>query len=118
MQRFIDRRTSALMRSLHQHAGPVLGGIAADGEVTVEGHVVGRLTGVHFEPARADTALEARALRGAVERAVAPEVARRLGELAGETDEAFALGEDGVVAWRGTRPARSPAARRSSRACG
>ncbi len=80
---------------------PILGGIAADGEVTVEGHVVGRLTGVHFEPARADTALEARALRGAVERAVGPEVARRLGELASETDEAFALGEDGVVAWRG-----------------
>ncbi|RBP16170.1 ATP-dependent RNA helicase SUPV3L1/SUV3 [Roseiarcus fermentans] len=101
MQRFVDRRTSTLLRSLHQHAGPVLGGIAADGEVTVEGHVVGRLTGVHFEPARADTALEARALRGAVERAVAPEVARRLGELAGEGDEAFALGDGGVVAWRG-----------------
>ena len=101
MQRFVDRRTSTLLRSLHQHAGPVLGGIAADGEVTVEGHVVGRLTGVHFEPVRGDTALEARALRGAVERAVAPEVARRLGELAGETDEAFALGAGGVVAWRG-----------------
>ncbi|HXZ16103.1 MAG TPA: helicase-related protein, partial [Roseiarcus sp.] len=101
MQRFVDRRTSALMRSLHEHAGPVLSGIAADGEVTVEGHVVGRLTGVRFEPARADTALEARALRGAVERAVAPEVARRLGELAGEVDEAFALRPGGVVAWRG-----------------
>ena len=101
MQRFVDRRTSTLLRSLHERTGPILGGIAADGEVTVEGHVVGRLTGVHFEPARADTALEARALRGAVERAVGPEVARRLGELASETDEAFALGEDGVVAWRG-----------------
>ncbi len=101
MQRFVDRRTSTLLRSLHQHAGPVLGGIAADGEVTVEGHVVGRLTGVHFEPVRGDTALEDRALRGAVERAVAPEVARRLGELASEADDAFALGEGGTVAWRG-----------------
>jgi len=101
MQRFVDRRTSTLLRSLHQHAGPILGGIAADGEVTVEGHVVGRLTGVHFEPVRGDTALEARALRGAVERAVAPEVARRLGELASEGDEAFSLELGGVVAWRG-----------------
>ena len=41
MQRFVDRRTSTLLRSLHQHAGPVLGGIGADGAVTVEGHVVG-----------------------------------------------------------------------------
>ena len=101
MQRFVDRRTSTLLRSLHQHAGPILGGIAADGAVTVEGHVVGRLTGVHFEPVRGETALEARALRGAVERAVAPEVARRLGELASESDDAFSLGENGVVAWRG-----------------
>ena len=101
MQRFVDRRTSTLLRSLHQHAGPILGGIGADGEVTVEGHVVGRLSGVHFEPERGASALENRALRGAVERAVAPEIARRLGELAGEGDEAFALLSGGLVAWRG-----------------
>src|SRR6185312_4823660 len=38
MQRFVDRRTSALLRSLSQRAGPILGGIDADGTVTVEGH--------------------------------------------------------------------------------
>ncbi len=101
MQRFVDRRTSTLLRSLHQHAGPILGGIGADGVVIVEGHVVGRLSGVHFEPERGASALENRALRGAVERAVAPEIARRLGELASESDEAFALEAGGVVAWRG-----------------
>jgi ATP-dependent RNA helicase SUPV3L1/SUV3 len=46
-------------------------------------------------------ALENRALRGAVERVVAPEVARRLGALASEEDEAFALAPGGVVNWRG-----------------
>src|SRR5271166_1719705 len=84
MQRFVDRRTSTLLKSLNHWAGPILGGIGADGAVVVEGHVVGRLNGVHFEPERGDTELENRALRGAVERAVAPEVARRLGELASE----------------------------------
>ncbi len=101
MQRFVDRRTSALLRTLSQRAGPTLGGIGADGAVTVEGHVVGRLSGVHFEPERGVSALENRALRGAVERAVAPEIARRLGELASEPDEAFALKPGGVVDWRG-----------------
>ena len=101
MQRFVDRRTSTLLRSLHQHAGPILGGIGADGAVTVEGHVVGRLSGVHFEPVRGASELENRALRGAVERAVAPEIARRLGELASEGDEAFALKAGGLVEWRG-----------------
>jgi ATP-dependent RNA helicase SUPV3L1/SUV3 len=101
MQRFVDRRTSALLRSLSQRAGAILGGIDADGTVTVEGHLVGRLAGFHFEPERGETALENRALRGAVERVVAPEVARRLGALASEEDEAFALAPGGLVDWRG-----------------
>jgi ATP-dependent RNA helicase SUPV3L1/SUV3 len=101
MQRFVDRRTSALLRSLSQRAGPILGGIDADGAVTVEGHLVGRLAGFHFEAERGATALENRALRGAVERVVAPEVARRLGALASEGDEAFALAPRGVINWRG-----------------
>jgi ATP-dependent RNA helicase SUPV3L1/SUV3 len=101
MQRFVDRRTSALLRSLNQRAGPILGGINEDGAVTVEGHLVGRLAGFHFEPEHGATALENRALRGAVERVVAPEVARRLGALASEGDEAFALAPGGSVNWRG-----------------
>ncbi|HKN26441.1 MAG TPA: helicase-related protein [Roseiarcus sp.] len=101
MQRFVDRRTSTLLRSLHRHAGPVLGGIDADGAVIVEGHVVGKLSGVHFEPERGASALEDRALRRAIEQAVAPEVARRLGELAGASDDAFSLGPHGTVTWRG-----------------
>ncbi len=101
MQRFVDRRTSALLRGLSQRAGSILGGIDAEGAVTVEGHLVGRLAGFHFEPERGATALENRALRGAVERVVAPEVARRLGALASEGDEAFGLAPGGVVNWRG-----------------
>jgi ATP-dependent RNA helicase SUPV3L1/SUV3 len=101
MQRFVDRRTSALLRSLSQRSGPILGGIGADGAVTVEGHRVGTLAGVAFEPERGASALENRALRGAVERAVAPEIARRLGDLASEGDEAFALEPSGAVLWRG-----------------
>jgi ATP-dependent RNA helicase SUPV3L1/SUV3 len=101
MQRFIDRRTSTLLKSLNQRAGPTLGGIAADGAVTVEGHRVGTLKGAHFEPERGASPLEDRALRGAVERAVAPEIARRLGALAAEDDDAFALKVGGRIVWRG-----------------
>ncbi len=103
MQRFIDRRTSVLLRTLNQGAAAALGGVGADGAVTVEGQFVGRLSGVEFEPARGESALENRALRAAIDRAVAPVVARRLGELASEGDEAFALTPDGAVLWRGER---------------
>ena len=101
MKRFIDRRTSALLKTLNQRGGPILGGIGADGAVTVEGHRVGTLSGAHFEPERGASPLEDRVLRGAVERAVAPEIARRLGALAADDDEAFALKAGGRLAWRG-----------------
>ncbi|HEY3800655.1 MAG TPA: helicase-related protein [Caulobacteraceae bacterium] len=100
MGRFIDRRTSALMRGLGQ-AEELLAGVAADGSVTIEGHFVGRLNGLAFEGERGATTLEARALRAAAQRAVGPEIARRLGRIAAEPDEAFALAPDGIVLWRG-----------------
>jgi ATP-dependent RNA helicase SUPV3L1/SUV3 len=100
MARFIDRRTSALLRGLGRQ-DELLAGVARDGSVTVEGHFVGRLRGLAFEPAKSAGVLEAKALRAAAERAVAPELARRLGALAADADEAFAIDPHGVVAWRG-----------------
>jgi ATP-dependent RNA helicase SUPV3L1/SUV3 len=100
MARFIDRRTSALMRGLGD-GQELLAGLAADGSVTIEGHFVGRLTGLAFEGERGATALESKALRAAAQRAVAPEIARRLGRIAAEPDDAFALTPDGLVLWRG-----------------
>ncbi|HUZ14107.1 MAG TPA: helicase-related protein [Caulobacteraceae bacterium] len=105
MARFIDRRTSALMRGLGDPAD-LLAGVAADGAVTVEGHFVGRLDGLAFELDRASTSLEEKTLRAAAQRAVGPEIARRLGRLAAEPDEAFALTPDAVVLWRGSAAAR------------
>jgi ATP-dependent RNA helicase SUPV3L1/SUV3 len=100
MARFIDRRTSALIRGLGRQAD-LLAGVSGEGEVTVEGHFVGRLRGLNFEAAKGAGALEEKALRAAAQRAVGPEVARRLGALAADADEAFALSPDGVVLWRG-----------------
>ncbi|CAN7315703.1 helicase-related protein [Phenylobacterium sp. LjRoot225] len=100
MARFVDRRTSALMRGLRVRED-MLAGVATDGAVTVEGHYVGRLTGVQFEAAQGASLLEQKALRAAAVHAVGPEIARRLGRLAAESDEAFSLSPDGVVLWRG-----------------
>jgi ATP-dependent RNA helicase SUPV3L1/SUV3 len=100
MARFIDRRTGALLRGLGQ-PDSLLAGVAADGTVTVEGHYVGHLRGVAFEAAQGAGALAQKALRAAAQRAVVPEVARRLGALAQDTDGAFALTSEGVVLWRG-----------------
>jgi ATP-dependent RNA helicase SUPV3L1/SUV3 len=100
MARFIDRRTSVLMRALNVRED-VLAGVGEDGEVTVEGQHVGRLRGVVFQPVAGGSALEDKALRRAAQRAVGPEIGRRLGRLTADTDAAFSLDADGVVSWQG-----------------
>jgi ATP-dependent RNA helicase SUPV3L1/SUV3 len=100
MARFVDQRTSVLLRGLGA-AGEVLAGIGADGQVTVEGFAVGRLSGLSFAPAKGAGVLAQKALRRAAERVVAPEINRRLGALAAEPDEAFSVTPDALVLWRG-----------------
>lgn len=93
-QRFIDRRTSALLKSLKREDG-ILAGISEEGEVTVEGHFVGRLEGLEFVADPRALGLEGRAVRNAALKALAPEVSRRLARIAAAADEAIELGRDG-----------------------
>lgn len=94
-QRFIDRRTSALLKGLKREEA-LLAGVSEDGEVTVEGHYVGRLDGLEFRPdPRASSGVEGRAVRNAALRALRPEVSRRLAAIAHATDAEITLGRDG-----------------------
>ena len=100
-QRFVDRRT-ALLVSRMKDRRPLQAAVNRDGEVTVEGHFVGRLEGFRFA---ADTAegrdAAARAVANAAGRALAGEIAARLGRLEGDADDALALAADGRITWHG-----------------
>ncbi len=102
--RFVDKRTSALLRGLERR-DTLLAGVAADGAVTIEGAPVGRLEGIAFRRAavsgEAASPLAERTLRAAAGRALVPEINRRLGALAASADAVFALAGDGEVLWRG-----------------
>ena len=100
--RFVDRRTTALMRALNV-TEDAAAEVDDDGAVIVEGHAVGRLQGVDFQIDKGSSALEDRALRHAARQAVTPEIARRLGRLAADADEAFGVTPDGAVLWRGVQ---------------
>lgn len=100
--RFVDRRTTVLMQALKDY-GEADTQVSEDGEVSVEGQAVGRLTGISFKAEAGASALETRALGRAARQAVAPEIERRLGRLAAEPDEAFGLLPDGTVLWRDAR---------------
>ena len=103
-QRFVDRRAAALGRLKDRSV--LAAAVTGDGEVTVEGQLVGRLDGFRFTPDAADTAEGRRAVLAAANRALRAELAGRVARLASDGDDAFALHDDATIAWRGARVAR------------
>jgi ATP-dependent RNA helicase SUPV3L1/SUV3 len=99
-ERFVDRRTSVLMRRLRENSA-LETDISKTGEVVVEGHVIGRLDGFMFTPAASAAGSEAKALAGAAQKALAGEVDARAARLAQAADEQIVLAADGAVRWLG-----------------
>ena len=104
-QRFIDRRTSALVRGL-MRADDLDVDVSRGGDVVVEGHFIGRLDGLEFKPDPDALGREGRAVRNAALKALGPEVARRLAALATAADGEFRIEGDGVITADGARIAR------------
>jgi ATP-dependent RNA helicase SUPV3L1/SUV3 len=99
-ERFVDKRTAVLVRRLGQR-DELIGGVDAQGEVTVEGVPVGRLEGFRFAAAPAAGQEDARALRAAAERALRPALADAVSRLDAADDDALALDDEGRIAWNG-----------------
>jgi ATP-dependent RNA helicase SUPV3L1/SUV3 len=98
--RFVDRRTSVLMRRLRENA-MLEAEVSATGDVVVEGQPVGRLQGFRFTPESGANGPEAKALTAAALKALAGEIDARAEKLGGAPDEAFALALDGAIRWQG-----------------
>ena len=99
-QRFVDRRTSVLLRHLKDKrmASPE---INERGEVRLEGHLIGTLEGFRFTIARNDGDADIKGLRSAADQVVAPEIHNRAERLAGAPNEEFVLATDGRLRWKG-----------------
>ena len=100
-QRFVDKRTTALMRGLGKDAGALPVVIGAEGEVLVEDHEIGRLHGFRFTVAADAGHADKRLLLAAAEKRLGTERARRGKVLAEAADAAFALadGDRPVILW-------------------
>jgi ATP-dependent RNA helicase SUPV3L1/SUV3 len=108
-ERFVDRRTSVLMRRLRENS--VLNTeIGKTGEVIVEGHVIGRLDGFTFAPDAAEAGSDAKALQATALKALAGEIDARAEKLSAAPDEQFVLTSDGTIRWTGDAVAKLVAA--------
>jgi ATP-dependent RNA helicase SUPV3L1/SUV3 len=99
-ERFVDRRTSVLMRRMRENA-TLEPEINKTGEVVVEGHVIGRLDGFVFVADASSGGSEAKALHNAAQKALAGEIAARAMRLGEAPDEQFVLAGDGTIRWIG-----------------
>lgn len=108
-ERFVDRRTSVLMRRLRENT-MLDTEIGKTGEVIVEGHVIGRLDGFTFAPDAAEAGSEAKALQAIAQKALAGEIEARAEKLSGAPDDQFVLTSDGTIRWTGDAVARLVAA--------
>ncbi len=99
-KRFVDRRTSVLMKRLRENT-MLEAEIAPSGAVTVEGHHVGELTGFRFTPDAAADGPDAKAATAAAQKALASEIESRSERLAAAPNSDVALDSDGTLRWIG-----------------
>ena len=99
-KRFVDRRTSVLMRRLRENTMSEAE-ISPTGTVLVEGHHVGELQGFRFTADQSAGGEDAKAVRQAAQKALAAEFEARAERFAASGNNDIALGSDGTLRWIG-----------------
>ncbi|MBD0414225.1 helicase-related protein [Oryzicola mucosus] len=99
-KRFVDRRTSVLMRRLRENT-MLEAEISPSGSVVVEGHHVGELQGFRFTADQSAGGEDAKAVKAAAQKALAAEFEARAERFSASPNGDIALGSDGVVRWIG-----------------
>jgi len=97
-QRFVDRRTSVLLRRLNQKEG-LVADVNENGEVTVEGQFVGKIEGFRFRQDQNATAEEAKTIRAASIQALAPQFHLRADRFYNAPDTEIDFTEQGGLMW-------------------
>ncbi len=97
-QRFVDRRTSVLLRRLKQKES-LVAEVNDKGEVTVEGQFVGRLEGFRFRLDTSATPEEGRTLRAAAVASLKPELHLRSDRFYNAPDTEIDFTEQGGLMW-------------------
>ncbi len=97
-QRFVDRRTSVLLRRLKQKE-TLVAEVNDKGEVTVEGEFVGKLEGFRFRQDATGSPDEAKTLRQAAVQALRPEFHLRADRFYNAPDTEMDFTEQGGLMW-------------------
>ena len=108
-QRFVDSRTSALMKGMRDKE-ELTAEIGDDGAIRVESHYVGQLSGFRFSPETQGDGIHGRAARSAAAQVLSRELAMRARRVAAAKSDAFRLTRAGRILWRDEEIAKFEAA--------
>lgn len=95
-KRFVDRRTSTLMRRLRDEED-LFAEIDKKGDIHVEKHFVGRLNGFCYTPDGSAEGLQGKAVRNAAAKILAGELAKKAEQLIAAKDSSFTLSRTGNI---------------------
>ena len=104
-QRFVDKRTAVLVNRIKE-TDRLFASVNSNGDVTIEGHHMGRMEGFRFQPDDTiidDDGLAAKKITNAAKRALKGEALSRLSKLVTDEDSQFRLSEDNeppLIFWR------------------
>ena len=97
MGRFVDRRTSVLMKRLREKQD-LMADVDDEGQVTVEGELLGKIDGFRFAPAETSGDVHAKTLRAAAAQVLADQLTKRANQLAGAKNP-ISVDLDGSIRW-------------------
>ncbi len=102
-QRFVDRRTSVLMKRLRENE-MLEAEVTVTGDVVVEGQNLGKLGGFRFTPDThnlSEDTPEAKTLKAIAAKALTAEIETRATKFSVAEDGSIALALDGAIRWQG-----------------
>ena len=97
-QRFVDQRTSVLVKGLKQREN-LVAEINDDGEIFVDAQLIGRLVGLKFETDKSTSKEEKKAIKAAAGVVLGPQYHLRSEKIYNTSDEKFSIDEIGQIKW-------------------
>ena len=98
-QRFVDRRTSVLVKGLKQRE-TMVAEITRESEIFVENQLIGTLVGLCFEKDKSTSIEESKALRATAYAVLGPQYRLRSDKLYNSSDKDFSWSESGQLFWQ------------------
>ncbi|MTI10613.1 helicase-related protein [Curvivirga aplysinae] len=99
MLRFVDKRAALISKKDKGEGREHVSAVDKAGVISIEGHIVGRMVGFHFQADRAKDRREAKQLAAAASNSIAKYVQDKSDCLINSADAAFRLTPFGHIAW-------------------